>query len=68
LTDLGTDPAYAPRRAAFEARLRAILDPELVNQQAKADQASMAERYGGFEMLRRRETMAFTPLPTAGAH
>jgi choline-sulfatase len=68
LTDLGTDPAYAPRRAAFEARLRAILDPELVNQQAKADQASMAERYGGFEMLRRRETMAFTPPPTAGAH
>src|SRR5216683_282502 len=68
LTDLGTDPAYAPQRAAFEARLRAILDPELVDQQAKTDQARMAERYGGFEMLRRREKMAFTPPPTVGAH
>ena len=67
LTDLGTDPAYAPQRAALEARLRAILDPELVGQQAKADEARLAERYG-FEMLRRREKMAFTPPPTAGAH
>jgi hypothetical protein len=52
----------------FEARLRAILDPEFVDQQAEADQARMAGRYDGFEMLRRREKMAFTPLPTAGAH
>jgi len=51
-----------------EYRLRAILDPELVDQQAKADQARIAERYGGFDMLRRREKMAFTPPPTAGAH
>jgi choline-sulfatase len=68
-SDIGrADPAYAPQRAAFEARLRAILDPELVDQQARADQARVAERYGGFEMLRRREKMAFTPPPTAGAH
>ena len=29
LTDLGTDTAHEPQRAAFEARLRAILDPEV---------------------------------------
>src|SRR6267378_3675282 len=53
---------------AFETQLRAILDPEIVDKEAKADQACMAEQYGGFEMLRRREEMAFTPPPTAGAH
>ncbi len=68
LTDLGVDPAFAPQRAAFEAQLRAILVPELVDQQAKEDQARMAERYGGFEMLRRREKMAFTPPPGVTAH
>lgn len=68
LTDLGTDPAYVPQRTLFEARLRDILDPELVDKEAKADQARMAEHYGGFEMLRRREKMAFTPPPTAGTH
>jgi choline-sulfatase len=68
LTDLGTDPAYSRQRSAFEARLRAILDPELVDKQAKADQTRMAHRYGGFEVLRQREKMAFTPPPTAGAH
>jgi len=68
LTDRGTDPAYARQRTAFEAQLRDIVDPETVDKEAKADQARMAEQYGGFEMLRRREKMAFTPPPTAGAH
>jgi len=52
----------------FTEQLRDILDPEIVDKEAKADQARMAEHYGGFEMLRRRQKMAFTPPPTAGAH
>jgi choline-sulfatase len=68
LTDLGALPEHAPQRREFEARLRALLDPELVDREAKTDQARMAEHYGGFEMLRRREKMAFTPPPTAGTH
>jgi choline-sulfatase len=68
LTDLGTDSAHARQRTAFETQLRDILDPEVVDKEAKADQARMAEQYGGLEMLRRREKMAFTPPPTAGAH
>jgi choline-sulfatase len=68
LTDLGTHPAYMRPRTAFEAQLRDILDPEGVDMDAKSDQARMAEQYGGFEMLRRREKMAFTPPPTTGAH
>ncbi len=68
LTDLGAEPSHAPQRAALEAQLRAILSPEAVDRQAKADQAAMAERHGGFEALRRREKIAFTPPPTAGPH
>jgi choline-sulfatase len=68
LTDLGAELACIPQRAAFEAQLRAILDPEGVDRQAKADQARVAEKYGGFEILRRREKIAFTPPPTAAAH
>jgi len=68
LTDLGADPAHAQQRAAFEARLRAILDPEATDSEAKADQARMADRHGGFSMLRLREKMAFTPPPTSEAH
>jgi choline-sulfatase len=68
LTDLGTAPTHERRRAAFEARLRAILDPEAVDKEAKADQARTAERHGGFAMLRLREKMAFTPPPTSDAH
>jgi choline-sulfatase len=68
LNDLGAVPAQAPRRSELEAQLRALLDPEMVDRQAKADQARMAEHYGGYEMLRRREKMAFTPPPTAEAH
>jgi len=67
LTDLGTASSHARQRAVFEARLRAILDPELIDEEAKADQARMAGHFGGFAMLRRREKAAFTPPPTLGA-
>jgi choline-sulfatase len=68
LNDLGLDLAHAPQRREFEAHLRALLDPEWVDREAKADQARTADRYGGFEMLRRREKMSFTPPPTADTH
>jgi len=68
LTDLGTASSHARQRAVFEARLHSILDPELIDQEAKADQARMARQFGGFDMLRRREKVAFTPPPTSGAH
>jgi choline-sulfatase len=68
VADLGLDSGFSARRKEFEQQLRAMLDPELVDRQAKADQARMAEQHGGFEMLRRREKMAFTPPPTLGPH
>jgi choline-sulfatase len=68
LTDLGAASSHARQRAVFEAQLRAILDPELIDRKAKADQAHIAQQFGGFDLLRRREKVAFTPPPTSGAH
>jgi choline-sulfatase len=67
LADLGRLPEHAAKRNAFEAQLRSTLDPEAVDREAKADQACVAEHFGGFEALRRREKIAFTPAPTAAA-
>ena len=68
LNDLGTSDAAAPIRQALDARLRALLDPEAVDAQAKADQAAMIEHYGGEAVLRAKEPAAFTPAPSAGKH
>jgi choline-sulfatase len=67
LRDLGQDPAHTETRRAFEARLRAMLDPEAVDAQAKADQAAMIARHGGEAAVRGRERMAYTPPPAAWA-
>ena len=48
---------------AFEAGLRAMLDPEAVDAQAKADQRAKVEAYGREEVIRRG---AFANSPTPG--
>jgi choline-sulfatase len=63
LRDLGRDPAHGATRAALEARLRAMLDPDATDRRAKADQAAMMERHGGEAAIRTRERMAYTPPP-----
>lgn len=67
LNDLGGDPAHAETRRMLEAQLRATVDMEAADAQAKADQAAMIARYGGEAAVRARERMAFTPPPTARA-
>jgi choline-sulfatase len=67
LHDLGTDPAHAATRAALEARLRGILDPEAVDAAAKADQARAVAAHGGEDAIRKRERAAYTLPPTASA-
>jgi arylsulfatase A-like enzyme len=52
--DLGLSPAHAGIRAALEAALRRIVDPEAADARAFADQAATIERHGGVEVLRRR--------------
>ena len=47
----------------FETRLRAILDPEAVDAQAKADQRAKVEAFGGEEAVLRRGTFTNSPVP-----
>lgn len=62
--DLAADPAYADVLAAYEAKLRAIVDPEAINALAHADQEALVERFGGREQALRTGTPAATPVPT----
>ena len=75
LFDLSVDPdelrdlAHKPDAAAekllaeYEARLRQILDPEAVDQQAKADQAARIESLGGREAVIKRGVFTNSPAP-----
>lgn len=66
--DLGTANSAADLRNGLEARLRALLDPEAADRDAKADQAAMIDLYGGEAVLRTKAPAAFTPPPRAGGH
>ena len=50
--DLAGDPAYAAHLRRFDAQLRAIVDPEAVEAEAKAAQRRLVERNGGEEAVR----------------
>jgi choline-sulfatase len=66
LHDLAADPAHAATLRALEARLRAMLDPDSVDAEAKAAQAAMMAHHGGEAAIRQREHAAYTPPPVAG--
>lgn len=61
--DLATDPAYRGVVAACEAELRAALDPEGVDAQAKRDQNALVARFGGRERALATGTPGATPVP-----
>ena len=50
-TNLATDGAHKHAREACVARLRAILDPEKIDAEAKADQKAFIERLGGLNRV-----------------
>ena len=49
--DLSKEPGYAFLLQEFETILRGIVDPEAMDQKAKADQAALVERHGGKEAV-----------------
>ena len=59
------NPAYATVTAEYEAKLRAILDPEAMDAEAKSDQKALVERHGGPEVVFNRSTGGknFTEIP-----
>jgi choline-sulfatase len=60
--DLSASPDHQPLLRAFEAQLRAMLDPEAMDRQAKADQQARVAAYGEAE-VRRRGAFDNSPVP-----
>jgi choline-sulfatase len=64
-TDLGRDPKLTDVVRECEARLRAIVNPEHVDQLARADQQQMIEKHGGKEAIMKRGHFRYSPPPGA---
>ncbi len=64
LRDLASDPRYADVLAVCERELRAILDPEEVDRQAKVDQRRRLDAAGGADVVRAAgNKIPYTPAP-----
>jgi choline-sulfatase len=73
LFDLAADPgeennlaqtsAHARVISQFETQLRTMLDPEIIDARAKADQAALIARFGGPEKARNVGAPGATPAP-----
>jgi choline-sulfatase len=63
LTNLAADPAHTGVLAALESDLRGVLDPDEVDERAKASQRELVERFGGREAALSMGTTAETPAP-----
>jgi choline-sulfatase len=63
LTDRAADPACAGVLAALEQELRQRLDPEATDRRAKAAQAELIEKHGGYDAIERRGGGSYTPVP-----
>jgi choline-sulfatase len=64
LDNLAMLPAHARTLSEFEKLLRGQLDPEAVDQMAKADQQQLIERYGGRDVVLERGGLHGTPAPS----
>ena len=67
LNDLAGSADHAEVVASFDLRLRQILDPELVDSQARADQAARVEALGGEQAVRARGSFDNSPAPGEAA-
>jgi len=63
LHDLAPDPAHRETLDKMEALLRARIDPEDVDKQAKEAQAALIELHGGREKARNAGAPGTTPVP-----
>lgn len=61
--DLGRSSAHADVLAELDKTLRSICDPEVVDQQAKADQYRLVMRHGGRDAVIERGSFGATPAP-----
>jgi choline-sulfatase len=61
--DLSSDPRFAEVLRDYEAKLRALLEPEEIDARAKRRQADQLARYGGREAVIARGDLGFSPPP-----
>jgi choline-sulfatase len=61
--DLGSDPRMKSTLAECEAKLRAVVDPEAADRQARADQKAYIEKNGGKEAILKGGHFRFSPPP-----
>ena len=65
-TNVADHPDHADARRDCEAALRAIVDPEKADRQAKDDQNALIEKFGGREAALTTGTPGATPVPGLG--
>ena len=65
VNDLAIDPDTSTRKLLREreGQLRAILDPELTDRRAKADQRQLIENFGGRDAVVARGSFINSPVP-----
>ncbi|MDA9764411.1 sulfatase-like hydrolase/transferase [Opitutales bacterium] len=61
--DLSGLPEHADLLQSMEAELRTFLDPEACDQEAKASQAAIIDRFGGRDAVMNRGTFINSPAP-----
>ena len=67
LDNLATDPSHRPIIEEYEADLRAIVDPEVADEQAYQAQTALVEEFGGREKAVAKGAVQGTPTPGAEA-
>lgn len=64
LVNLAADPAFDADVKRLDAQLKALIDPERIDQEARADQEDLIRRHGGREaILQLGFNIPFTPVP-----
>ncbi len=61
--DLGSDPRMKATVAECETKLRAVVDPEAADRQARADQRAYIEKNGGKEAILKGGHFRYSPPP-----
>ena len=61
--DLGSDPRMKATITECEAKLRAVVDPEAADRQARADQQAYIQKNGGKEAILKGGHFRFSPPP-----
>ena len=62
LNNLAGDPGFAKVQKRCHEQMLSLVDPEKVNRQALADQASLIKKLGGVEAILGSEEFDFTPV------